>query len=181
VFHEAGTFRIRDLGSTNGTFLNGERVECAETLFPGAKVEIGSAIVVFCQVQGEVGTLDDESSAALTMLAERPRVASPGAFQGNLSEIPPDALLQLLEMGRKSGLLELTSRDGRSRLWVDQGHPVHAEAGSDLGFDAAVAMIASGHGRFRFEPQIGTEERSINASVTEVLLEASRLQGESSR
>ncbi len=181
VFHEGGGFRIRDLGSTNGTFLNGEAIEGSPVLNAGDKIEIGSSIIVFCQVDGDVGMVDDEPSAAKTMIAERLPATSAEAFQGDLSEIPPDALLQLLEMGRKSGLLELRSRDGKGRIWMDAGYPVHAETEKALGFDAAVAIVSSVEGRFRFEPQVASDDRTITASVTELLLEASRLQDEAAR
>ncbi len=180
VFYEGDSFRLRDLGSTNGTFLNGQAVEGSAALSAGDKIEIGSSIIIFCQVDGDVGMLDDEPSAAKTMIAER-MPQSGEAFQGDLAEIPPDALLQLLEMGRKSGLLELSSRDGQGRIWMEAGYPVHAETEKALGFDAAVAIVTSDQGRFRFDPQVGCEERTITASVTELLLEASRQQDEAAR
>jgi pSer/pThr/pTyr-binding forkhead associated (FHA) protein len=181
VFYEGGQFRIRDLGSTNGSFVNGERADASLPLGPGDKIEIGSSIIVFCQVDGDVGILDEEHNAAQTMIAMRPPVASAEAFQGELSEIPPDALLQLLEMGRKTGMLELTSHDGVGRLWMERGYPVHAESEKSIGFDAAMMMVTNDSGRFRFEPQVGTEDRTITASVTELLLEASRVQDEMNR
>jgi pSer/pThr/pTyr-binding forkhead associated (FHA) protein len=181
VFHEGDEFRLRDLGSTNGTFLNGERADDGAVLHAGDKIEIGSSIIVFCQVDGDVGLIDDEPSAAKTMIAERLPTASAEAFQGDLSEIPADALLQLLEMGRKSGLLELSYRDGKGHIWLEQGYPVHAETEKALGFDAALAIVTSQHGRFRFEAQVASSERTINASVTELLLEAGRIQDEAAR
>jgi pSer/pThr/pTyr-binding forkhead associated (FHA) protein len=180
VFFEGGEFRIRDLGSTNGSFVNGEQADGSGVLRAGDKIEIGSSIIVFCQVEGDVGMLDDEPSAAKTMIAERVPATSSEAFKGDLSEIPPDALLQLLEMGRKSGLLELTSPAGKGRIWVERGYPIHAETEKALGFEAALAIVTSDKGRFRFEPQVGSTERTITASVTELLLEASRLQDEAS-
>jgi pSer/pThr/pTyr-binding forkhead associated (FHA) protein len=178
VFFEGGTFRLRDLGSTNGSFLNGEKVEGSGALSAGDKIEIGSSIILFCQVDGDVGMIDDEPNAAKTMIAERLPAATSEAFQGDLSEIPADALLQLLEMGRKTGLLELTSPDGKGRIWIEQGYPIHAETEKALGFDAALAIVLNQQGRFRFDPQSSTAERTITASVTELLLEASRLQDE---
>lgn len=38
---EAGQFQIVDLGSRNGTFLNGERIERAMPLHPGDVVQLG--------------------------------------------------------------------------------------------------------------------------------------------
>ena len=181
VFSEGGGFRLRDLGSTNGTFLNAQRVEGSAPLRAGDKIEIGSSIIVFCQVDGDVGMIDEEPSGAKTMIAEPLSASSGDAFQGDLGEIPPDALLQLLEMGRKSGLLELTTREGNGRIWVEQGYLVHAETEKSAGFDAALSIVSTERGRFRFEPRVGSEERTITASVTELLLEASRLADEADR
>ena len=181
VFYEGDGFFLRDLGSTNGTFVNGEQISGHQQLSAGDKIEIGSSIIIFCQVDGDVGMIDDEPSADKTMIAERLPSTTAEAFQGDLSEIPPDALLQLLEMGRKTGLLELRSRSGRGSIWLDQGYPVHAETEKALGFDAAISIVSNSDGRFRFEPQVGCSERTITASVTELLLEASRLQDEASQ
>jgi predicted component of type VI protein secretion system len=38
-----GGYTIEDLGSTNGTFVNGARVESARTLAPGDTIQVGSA------------------------------------------------------------------------------------------------------------------------------------------
>lgn len=181
VFFQDGGFRLRDLGSTNGSFLNGEKVEDSAPLAAGDKIEIGSSIIVFCQVDGDVGIIDDEPNAAKTMIAERMPAASGEAFQGNLKEIPPDALLQLLEMGRKTGVLEMGSGSSKGKIWLDQGYPAHAETEKALGFDAAISIVMNREGRFRFEPGVACDERTITASVTELLLEASRIEDEESR
>ena len=149
VFQDGDAFRLRDLGSTNGTFLNGEKIDGTASLNAGDKIEIGSSIIIFCQVDGDVGMLDEEPSAGKTLIAERLPASAAEAFQGELSEIPPDALLQLLEMGRKTGLLELRSRNGRGAIWMDQGYPVHAETEKALGFDAAIEVVTATEGRFR--------------------------------
>ncbi len=181
VFSEGGGFCLRDLGSTNGTFLNGQRVEGSAPLGAGDKIEIGSSIISFCQIDGDVGLIDEEPNAAQTMIAAPLSATSGAAFQGDLAEIPPDALLQLLEMGHKTGLLELTTREGSGRIWVERGYLVHAETEKAAGFDAAISIVSTVQGRFRFDPQVGIKERTISASVTELLLEASRLADEADR
>ena len=67
------------------------------------------------------------------------------------------------------------------RIWLEDGVPVHAESEKQVGFNAALAIVGASHGRFRFEPQASTPERSVQASVTELLLEASRLMDESAQ
>jgi pSer/pThr/pTyr-binding forkhead associated (FHA) protein len=44
VFRDAGATMIEDLGSTNGTYVNGKRVAAAERLTKGDRVQIGSTV-----------------------------------------------------------------------------------------------------------------------------------------
>jgi hypothetical protein len=111
-------------------------------------------------------------------MVERPALGE--CVRGDLAEIPPFAVLQMLEMGSKSGVLELDSDGVPGKLWLVDGRPVHAETKEQRGFDAAIAMVNADIGRFRFEPNRAAPERTIEASVTELLLEASRLLDEAS-
>jgi pSer/pThr/pTyr-binding forkhead associated (FHA) protein len=168
---------LRDLDSTNGTFVNGERVT-ERALRPGDRIEIGSDAITFCEVGVEVASQDGTASGeAQTMMVERP---VPGeSFQGDLAEIPPFAVLQILEMGRKTGCLHVETEDGAGSIWLATGSPVHAATRLQRGFDAAVSVVHAASGRFRFESGAQAAERTIQASVTELLLEASRLVDES--
>ena len=163
-----GRFVIHDLASTNGTFVNGERVE-ARALEPGDRIGIGANAVTFCQVSGGLEAPDD---GAQTVLLERP--ATGEVFRGDLAEIPPFAVLQILEMGRKTGLLQLDADTTPGRIWLRGGDPVHAETKDQVGFDAAVALVHANAGRFTFEPQLMLPDPTIEASITQLLLEASR-------
>jgi hypothetical protein len=53
------------------------------------------------------GGLDQPDDGAKTVLFERSLGGE--VFRGDLAEIPPFAVLQLLEMGRKTGLLRIDS------------------------------------------------------------------------
>jgi hypothetical protein len=44
ALHE-GTLRIQDLGSTNGTFVNGDRLGAPVTIGPGDEIQIGRTIM----------------------------------------------------------------------------------------------------------------------------------------
>jgi predicted component of type VI protein secretion system len=167
-----GRFVLHDLGSTNGTFVNGERIEQRE-LAPGDRLQIGANAVTFCQVSGGLDQPDDH---AQTVLFERSLGGE--VFHGDLAEIPPFALLQLLEMGRKTGLLRIDSDTMPGKLWLRAGDPIHAETKGQVGFDAAVALVHATAGRFAFEPNAAPPEPTIEASVTHLLLEASRQRDE---
>lgn len=45
IIREKGSFRIRDLNSHNGTFVNGKRISGETILFPGDTVQIGSTLL----------------------------------------------------------------------------------------------------------------------------------------
>jgi pSer/pThr/pTyr-binding forkhead associated (FHA) protein len=165
-------FTITDLGSTNGTFVNDQRIQKHE-LQPGDRVEIGNSMITFCQVGGGLENIGLERELERTIQVERPTGAQ--VFEGELAEIPPFALLQILEMGSKSGLLSIEADQAEGRLWLANGAPIHAETKRHSGFDAAVEIVNFTGGRFTFQPREDAAERTILASVTELLLEASRI------
>ncbi len=168
---DADGFLLRDLGSTNGTLLNGERIS-EHRLAPGDRIEIGTSMITFCEVGGGLENLALDGDTEKTILTERP--ISNQVFEGDLAEIPPFAVLQMLEMGRKTGLLQFDSVEGVGRLWLCKGDPVHATTKTQTGFDAAISIVHESTGRFTFQPHETPPERTIEASVTELLLESAR-------
>ena len=168
-------FIVRDLGSTNGTYVNGMRVDREQLLLPGDRIEIGSTMITFCEIKTEIEVSPPDSCPEETMVFTRPREG----FNGDLAEIPAFALLQVLEIGNKTGVLEIDSSNGMGRLWLQAGAPIHAETDKQLGFDAAVAIAHIDAGQFRFESDVDSPARTIQASVTELLLEAARQHDES--
>ena len=171
-------FTLFDLGSTNGTYVNGERVR-EHALQPGDQVEIGASLITFCQVGGGLENIDFECEDEKTTVVERP--ATGQVFEGDLAEVPPYAVLQILQMGGKSGLLGIEFEEGVGRLWLSNGAPVHAETKHHSGFDAAIAIASATVGRFTFQCHEEPPEFTIEASVTELLLEASRVLDEERR
>jgi pSer/pThr/pTyr-binding forkhead associated (FHA) protein len=176
ILCDDGRCVIRDLESTNGTWINGKRVEAPHELHGGDRIEIGETVITFCEINGLESQAGDDG--AQTHLAERP--VSTQVFTGELAEIPPFAVVQILEMGRKTGVLCLETDGGPGKLWFQQGDPIHAETKEQLGFDAALTLVNATSGRFTFQPQLDSPETTIQATVTQLLLEASRLLDEAS-
>jgi len=171
---EAG-FVLRDLGSTNGTLVNDRPVR-EHTLEPGDRIQISDSVITFCAISSSIDDSAGGFTDEKTVLSERPVPLE--VFRGELAEIPTFAVLQTLEMGRKTGAVTIDSEDGVGRLWLVDGQPVHAETKLQKGFDAAVTLVNSAAGRFSFEPNAVAPELTIEASVTQLLLEASRIQDE---
>ena len=172
VRFEHDQFVVQDLGSTNGTFVNGERVGAAHALTPGDRIDVGGTQVTFCEVEGSVEVVAPQEGQTLLMSVPQP-APSADAFRGRLTEIPAFAVLQVLEIGRKTGVLAIEGGARCGRVWLAEGAPVHAETDGAAGFEAALALALADDGHFAFEPDDAAPDQTIGASVTELLLEAS--------
>ena len=134
-----GRVLLRDLGSTNGTFLNGERVAGEVTLASGDRIRIGGFEIVYCCV--EEGTAVSPVSDSRTVFSFWPgATASSEALRGDLAKVPLFAVLQMLEMGGQNGCLAVEGDAGEGYLWLHAGRLVHAESAKARGFDAALAI-----------------------------------------
>ena len=90
-----GRVLLRDLGSTNGTFLNGERVVGEAALASGDRIRIGGFEIVYCCV--EDGTAVSPADDSHTVVSYWPgSAAGSEALRGDLAKVPLFAVLQML-------------------------------------------------------------------------------------
>lgn len=179
VRFEDGCHTLFDLGSTNGSFVNGEKVDGSRRLHPGDRIEIGDHTITFCQVSGSPAPEPDCDVRTVIFDRSGPAQVSSG-FEGDLTEMPAAALFQLMEMNGSSGSLSVDGEDGLANVWFENGAPVHAETQKNVGFDAAISVVGLRAGRFRFTSEPVEVGATIQANVTELLLEACRLEDEAS-
>lgn len=66
VFENLGAaWSVRDMGSRNGTYLNGERISAERVLHSGDEVRVGKSRLIFWQVKDSgSGALDEETVSA---------------------------------------------------------------------------------------------------------------------
>jgi len=180
VYAEGAEFLVRDLGSKNGTFVNGERVTQPRALRPGDRIGVGAYAITFCRIEGSLaGFLSDPAGHETMIFA---RAAAREVFRGELAEIPIFVVLQMLEMGHKTGVLEIQADAGPARVWLGDGQPLHAETEKTSGMEAALAVVGASRGAFRFEASVDDPPgRTLGISMTQLLLEASRQLDESAR
>jgi len=57
---------------------------------------------------------------------------------GKLSEMPPDEVLQTLNITQKTGVLEFSLADGPAKVFFIDGEMVHAEYGKRSGIEAVL-------------------------------------------
>jgi len=103
-------------------------------------------------------------------------------FRGNLEEVPLPSLLGLLEMERKTGLLDLRLEGGKARLHLRKGRVLRAHRlGAEGPRDAELIyrLIPSSWGTFDFRPAPVAVGDAIRCSTAQLLLEGIRRMNES--
>jgi len=98
-------------------------------------------------------------------------------FRGSLEEVPLPSLLSLLEVERKTGLLDLRLEDGKVRLHLRKGRVLRAHGlGADGPRDAELIyrLIPSSCGTFDFRPAPVAVGDAIRCSTSQLLLEGIR-------
>lgn len=188
VHSDGPDYVVSDLGSTNGTYVNEQRVLGARVLQSGDRIRCGDHVVTYAVVDPSMtsvslGDTQDDTLvfSADALEAARAENAGGGALRGELEQIPAFAVLQVLEMGGKSGMLEVVSRGDVLRIWMENGAPVHADHGPVTGFEAVVDIARTTEGRFAFRPGANAPTRTLEMSMPELLLEVTRQMDEAVR
>jgi len=123
---QGGKISIEDLGSTNGTFVNGEKVRTAR-LKEGDRILIGTSILKLVVAGAESSQLSDAAvkhnlEAAAQAQAAKTKTSS---MSGKIEDIPLPDLLQLFHTSKKNGVLVVKgSHEGR--IYLRQGRVYYA-------------------------------------------------------
>ncbi len=112
---------IQDLGSTNGTFVNGEKIKKAR-LKEGDRILIGTSIIKLIAVDTSQVVSEEAARAKLEQTGQRRSVSGANKpMSGSIDEIPLPDLLQLLSTSRKSGVLSVRGEGGHGRIYLRKG------------------------------------------------------------
>jgi pSer/pThr/pTyr-binding forkhead associated (FHA) protein len=179
-----GVINIEDLGSTNGTFVNGEKVQKG-TLAEGDRVLIGTNILKVIANIAEGEAADPKAVAAGRVTAKQ-RMSRPSEepprMTGNLEEIPLPDLLQLFGTSRKDGVLVLRTPQREGRIYLHEGRIRFAQienAPSVAPLKAIYRMLEWRSGVFELDPPEKREfEQGVDVTAQEVLMEGFRQQDE---
>ncbi|HSB02493.1 MAG TPA: FHA domain-containing protein [Anaerolineales bacterium] len=127
---QGGKYVLEDLGSTNGTFVNGQRLAGPRVLKPGEVVSFGEQIVlVFEAVNLDPGATMVSPRAAAVPAAPRPMTPPPPAPAQYAGSVPAGPAPMMSTMPRKTNLLPIFIGVGVLLLvcacvvffwWVDQ-------------------------------------------------------------
>ncbi len=168
---------IVDLGSTNGTFVNGEKVTKLE-LKIGDRVLVGTNILKVVSLR-EVSTQTQSLSAdELRAMMEELAQARSGdtTMSGDLSEVPFPDLVQLFSSSKKSGMLEITGAH-QGTVFLKDGQIVFVEIANQkiTPIKAFGRMVQWQTGQFELKA-LGEKKftNQITESTESILLEALR-------
>lgn len=163
---------VRDLGSKNGTHVNGERVE-VHRLQDGDRVAIGAHLF-------RVASVSADSVSANTRTP--PQDSSGRSMSGNIKDIPLADVLQWLATSRKTGTLKVHGpREGSLSLRSGMVCFARIDGRDKLDPQKALLRMLSwkegGFGLDSSEVDI-PEDQEISSSLESVLMEAARQQDE---
>ena len=151
---------IQDLGSTNGTFVNGEKIRKID-LKDGDRILIGTSIIKLVYVDGELTNSLSETEARSRMAVTANKKPPTRSMSGSIEEIPLPDLLQLLSTSRKSGVLVVRSDGGVGKLYMRKGQIYFASMDDSFNMGprkAIFRMLSWAQGFFELEPP---DERAV--------------------
>jgi pSer/pThr/pTyr-binding forkhead associated (FHA) protein len=169
---------IEDLGSTNGTFVNGEKIKRAR-LKEGDRVLIGTSILKVIAGDATAPTKNEnEVKQSLENVAAARRTSQARTMSGAIDEVPLPDLLQLFGTSKKSGVLVVRTDDDVGKIFLRKGN-IYYVLINDLDdvppLKSIYRMLSWQHGLFDLDPPDEREfPNEINVTVQEVLMEGLR-------
>ncbi|GBE14238.1 MAG TPA: response regulator [Proteobacteria bacterium] len=99
-----------------------------------------------------------------------------GSLEGLLSEIDLVEIIQLIDMGQKTGTLILDNMENTGRIYFEKGEALFAQTGQWTGPDALFSLLSWKEGKFRLDPAVaGVEPNMDRGRGQEMLMEGVRL------
>ena len=166
---------IEDLGSTNGTFVNGEKIKRAH-LKEGDRVLIGTSILKV--IAGDAPREGLDAKRELENVAQQRRTSQQRTMSGSIEEVPLPDLLQLFGTSKKSGVLVIRTDDNIGRIYLKKGIVAYAiinELDDVQPLKSLYRMLTWPKGLFDLDP---AEDRVFASEMTqgvqEILIEGMR-------
>ena len=118
-----------------------------------------------------------------TLQETREQLGGNSGLRGDLTQVGLSSLLILIELERKTGLLQLRSLDGRSaQILLREGKVVHArldDAEDPVDAGCVYYLLTWSAGEFEFVSCLVEGVDRVNVTTTHLLMEAARLIDES--
>jgi len=187
VYWDGSAFLVMDLNSSNGTFVNGDKIT-SHVLKDTDVIQIGLLAYTYRAVgspdelETSVQKLREDTRGKVTV--EMPALdanAIPDTdFNGTLSTMHLPEICQMLALGRRSGMiLIINEKREKGILYLREGEIYSAECGLLKGEAAALRILCFKHGSFSFRAKHPVPETNVTQKTSQLLLEAARQEDES--
>lgn len=177
---------IADVGSTNGTFVNGEKIKRAR-LKEGDRILIGTSIMKVVTVDSNMTEAEAKSQLEKRGQQQMQKTsAATRAMTGNIEEIPLPDLLQLFSTSKRTGVLTVNGPNSSTgQIYLRKGQLYYASIDDSYEMKpekAAYRILTWDKGTFELD---STEEKTfleeIKDSTEGLLMEAMRIVDEMQR
>ncbi len=164
---------IQDLGSTNGTFVNGEKIKRAK-LNEGDRILIGTSIIKL------VAADPAQAGASLQKMEQqaRSRATQPRTMSGSIDEVPLPDLMQLFSTSKKSGVLVVRTDDAEGKIFLEKGAIVFGSVNDQEDvppLKSLIRILTWEHGSFDMDPAVERDfPTKLDMSTEGILMEAFR-------
>lgn len=128
ILVEAGDIFLEDLGSTNGSFVNGEKVSRTK-LAEGDRILIGTSIIKVVASDGS-SSVQDAKAHMQDVTSAKPSTAA-STMTGSIAEVALPDLLQLFSASKKTGVLQITTESDVGSIYLDDGMVEFAAVNGD--------------------------------------------------
>lgn len=177
IAYSGDAITIEDLGSTNGTFVNGEKVKKAR-LKEGDRVLIGTSILKVIAADASQPGPGADAKQNLENVAAARRTSQVRTMSGSLQEVPLPDLLQLFGTSKKNGVLVLRTEEDVGRIFLRKGNIYYAtinDSDDVPPVKACYRMLTWEQGTFDLDPpDERTFAEEVDLTVAEVLMEGMR-------
>ncbi len=172
---EGGDIYLEDLGSTNGSFVNGEKVSRTK-LAEGDRILIGTSIIKVVASDGSASVQDAKAKMTAAAASVRPSAAS--TMTGSIAEVALPDLLQLFSASKKTGVLQITTATDVGAIYLEEGMVRFAVVNGDETVPPEKAfyrVLVWDTGTFDLLPKVEREfPNEISGSIEGLLMEGMR-------
>jgi hypothetical protein len=178
---------IEDIGSTNGTFVNGEKVQ-KQRVKEGDRILVGTSIIKIVYEEDQ----DDAAEGPPPAFAQGGRgpgaranaghtqsVTATSVLTGFLEEVPLPDLLQLFGTSKKNGCLIINTEHQEGKIYLKMGRLIGATINDELDVPmdkTFYRMMGWVTGTFMLDTSIeATFENTIDENIEAMMMEGMRL------
>ena len=184
--YSSKTYAVSDLGSSNGTYVNGQKIYALapRPVADGDKIRVASNVFSarFVDDPAEISREFKELSSQIHLqatdvinFADIRSAISQSAFLGDLEHLCAVELFLMLEYGKKTGILTLKTDIGGGTFNFVKGNVISAAFGTARDENAVYEVLRCMSGTFSFAPRADIVEKPrFRASTTMLLMEGCR-------